>query len=162
MDETLKKVDVFIGTSIRGPGKGVGRCAYAMKYLKKDGKFHEHKPEVAQYEQATESRLVLYAIREALSHMNFACEIIIHTECSYVAAAINQHWPEKWQKDGWKNKRGKDAADCILWSEIMQELEETGHLIQAEEGKHEYSHWMKWKFPLVEAWNEAFVEMEKN
>lgn len=162
MDDELKKVDVFIGTSIRGPGKGTGRCAYAMKYLRKNGKFHEHKPEVAQYEQATESRLVLYAIKEALTHMNFACEITVHTECCYVAAAINQNWLEQWQDNGWKNSRGKDVADSILWSDILQELEGTGHLLRAEEGKHEYSHWMQWQFPLAKALNDTFVKMEKN
>lgn len=162
MDEELKKVDVFIGTSIRGPSKGTGRSMYVMKCLRKNGEPHESDPEVAQYEQATESRLVLYAIREALCRLNYACEVVIHTECGYVAAAISQNWPEMWQENGWKNKRGKEVADSILWSEIIQELEQSGHLLKVEEGKHEFSGWMKWKLPVVQAWNDAFAKVEKN
>lgn len=162
MDEELKKVDVFIGTSIRGPSKGTGRSMYSMRGQKKDGTPHESKPRIAQYEQATESRLVLYAIRDALPRLNYISEVIIHTECGYVAAAFNQHWPEQWQENGWKNKRGKDVADSILWSEILQELEESGHLIQVEEGKHEFSDWMKWAIPRESDLEDVFVEVEKD
>lgn len=161
MDEELRRVDIFIGTSIRGPGKGIGRSMYVMKCFRKSGEPYESDPEVAQYEQATESRLVLYAIRDALGRLNYACHVIVHTECSYVAAAFEQDWPIQWQENGWKNKKGKDVADSILWSEILQELEASGHLLEFEAGKHEFSHWMQWNFPLVQAWNDVFAKVEK-
>lgn len=162
MDEELKRVDVFIGTSIRGPGKRTGKSMYVMRYMRKNGEPYESDPEVAQYEQATESRLVLYAIRDALGRMNYACEVVLHTECSYVAAAFHQNWTEQWQQNGWKNKKGKDVADSTLWNDILLELEQSGHIIRVEEGKHEYSDWMQWKFQFVKVMNDVFVKIEKN
>ena len=78
------------------------------------GKVKESDPEVAEYDDATESRLVLYAIKDALIRTNYACRVVIYTECDYVAAAINQHWPEEWQKNNWKNSKGKDVKDAVL------------------------------------------------
>ena len=162
MDETLKRVDVYIGTSIRGPGKGIGRCAYVMRSTKKNGEPYESTPEIAQYEDTTEHRLVIYAIRDALNRLNYACEIVIHTESSYPAAVFNQHWLEGWQKNGWKNKRNQDVADSDLWSEIQEEIERSGHLLQAETGKHEFSDWMRWKLAVVQEKNNEFSKVDKN
>lgn len=68
-----------------------------------------------------------------------------------MAAAFEQNWPKQWQRNGWKNKKGKDVADSILWSEILQELETSGHLLEFEAGKHEFSYWMQWNLHLVQA-----------
>lgn len=162
MDKALKKVDVYIGTSIKGPNKGIGRCAYVMKSTKKNGEPYESDPEIAQYEDATESRLVIYAIRDALNRLNYACEVVIHTECNYAAAVFNLHWLEEWQRNGWKNKRNKDVADSRLWNEIQQEIEESGHLLQAITGKHEFSDWMRWKLVVAQEKNNEFFKVEKN
>lgn len=116
---------------------------------------------MAEYDDATESRLVLYAIRDALGRLNFACTVVIHTECEYVAAAIEQHWPEDWQENGWKNSKKKEVKDAALWSMILQELEETGHELVAEPGKHEFSQWMQFQIPLARAYKDIFCKMEK-
>ena len=157
----MKTVDIYIGTSIRGPGRGAGRVMYLMKTKLQSGADHESAPEVAEYDDATESRLVLYALRDAMGRMNFACHVVIHTECEYVAAAINQHWPEAWQENAWKSSKGKEVKDAVLWSMILQDLEEQGHELVAEPGKHEYSQWMYWKLPLAKAYKDTFCRMEK-
>ena len=162
MDEALKRVDIYIGTSIRGPNRGTGRCVYVMKSTKKNGEPYESAPEIAQYEDATENRLIIYAIREALNRLNYACEVVIHTESRYTAAVFNQHWLEEWQRNGWKNKRHKDVVDSGLWMVIQQEIEKSGHLMQAETGKHEFSDWMRWKLAVVQERNNEFSKVDKN
>ena len=157
----LKTVDVFIGTSIRGPAKGVGRTMYILRTKLRSGTEYEGAPEVAEYDDGTESRLVLYAIRDALMRLNYACRVVVHTECTYVAAAITQHWPEKWQGNNWQSGRNKEVKDSVLWSLILQELEEGGHELVAEAGKHEYSSWMQWKMALVRAYKDVFSKVEK-
>lgn len=132
-----------------------------MRVKLKSGKVHESIPEVAEYDNATESSLVLYAIRDAINRTNFACRIVIHTECNYVAAAIKQNWLQKWQKNSWKGSKKKDIKDATLWSMIFQDIEGSGHLLEAENEKHEWSDWMKWKLPLTKPLKNAFKKVEE-
>lgn len=132
-----------------------------MKTKRKSGNDFESTPEIAEYEEATESRLVLYCIRDALQRMNYACEVRIRTECNYVAAAINNHWIEAWQENNWKNSRGEEVKDSILWSAIIQEVEENGHQMTAEQGKHEYSEWMTWKMQITQTLTGVFKKVKE-
>lgn len=131
-----------------------------MKYLRADGREHESKAEVAEYEDATESRLVLYGIREALQRLKFACEIVVHTECAYIAGAIEQNWPEEWEKKNWKNSRGETVKDSVLWSQIWQTVTEEGHQMRAVEGRHEYSELMRYKMHLAPAFQDSFWQIK--
>lgn len=132
-----------------------------MRCLKADGTPYESIPAIAEYDEATESRLTLYSLRDALSRFKCGCEITVYTECHYVAAAINQHWPETWQKNGWKNSRHNPVADQILWSEILQAAEENGHELASQEGKHEWSEWMRWNIPLADAYKDIFIKVKE-
>ena len=158
----MQTVEIFIGTSLRGPAKGVGRVMYLMRTKLKSGADKESAPEIAEYDNATESRLVLYAIRDAIGRLKYACKVVIHTECEYVAAAIEQHWPEAWQENAWKSSKGKEVKDAVLWSMILQDLEESGHELTAERGKHEWSQWMQWNMPITKAYKDTFYKVEKD
>lgn len=110
--ENLKVVDIFIGTTLRGSAKGSGRAMYIMRTKRKNGSDYEAAPQIVEYDNTTESESVLRAIRDALQRLHYACTVVIHTECSNVAAAITQHWPEKWQRDGWKSAKGNHGEEC--------------------------------------------------
>lgn len=125
------------------------------------GRKHESVPEAAEYDDATESRLVLYCIRDALPRLRYACRVVVHTECGYVAAAISRGWPAKWAGNGWKNSRGEEVRDSVLWSMILQDAAENGHLLEAEAGKHEYSGWMAWQLPLAKTYKDIFFRQPK-
>lgn len=86
MENELKVVDIFIGTTLRGSAKGSGRVMYIMRTKRKNGSDYEAAPQIAEYDDTTESASVLYAIRDALQRLNYACTVVIHTECSNVAA----------------------------------------------------------------------------
>lgn len=158
----MQTVDIYIGTSLRGRAKGVGRVIYIMWTKLQSGKEKESRAEVAEYDNVTESSLVLYAVRAAMFRMNFACRIVIHTECEYVAAAINQNWPEIWRQNNWKNSKGKEVKDSMLWGMILQEIEESGHELEANRGKHTWSEWMRWTIPLTHPLKENFTKIEKD
>ena len=157
----MQTVDVYIGTSLRGRASGPGRVMYIMRVKLKSGNVHESDPEAAEYDDATESSLVLYAIRDAIARMNYACRIVIHTECNYVAAALNQHWPEEWRRNGWRNAKEKEIKNAVLWSMLLEDLEESGHLMEAESGKHEWSEWMQWKLPFTAPLKNVFKKLAK-
>ena len=103
-----------------------------MSAKKADGTPHEPPPRIAEYEETTEGGLTLYALRDALDRFNFACEITVHTECAYVADALNQRWPWQWAGNGWKNPKQKEVKNACLWSDVLRLLEEGGHLVKAE------------------------------
>ncbi len=132
-----------------------------MKTVKQNGDTTETPPAIAEYEDTTESRLTLYAIRDALTHMNYACKLVIHTECNYVAAAIIQHWPQAWQENSWRTSKEKEVKDAELWSIILEDLEESGHILEAENEKHTWSEWMRWNLPLRKALNGIFTRIPK-
>ena len=139
MENELKVVDIFIGTTLRGSAKGSGRVMYIMRTTRKNGSDYEAAPQIAEYDDTTESESVLRAIRDALQRLHYACTVVIHTECSNVAAAITQHWPEKWQQ-----------------------VEDGGHILLAESEKHEYAEWMRFNLPLKRALKDIFTEVPKN
>lgn len=155
----MKQVDIFIAASIRGPARGTGRTMYIMRTQKKSGADYESKPSVAESDEATESRLVLLAIRDALQRLQYACSVIIHTESTYVANAINNRWMETWERNSWKNAKDREVQDSILWSQIYQILDETGHELSAEPGSHEFSQWMRWKMQFASAYKDIFSEV---
>ncbi|MCM1190646.1 MAG: hypothetical protein NC541_15305 [bacterium] len=122
-----------------------------------DGRDYEADPNIAAYENATESSLVLHALRDALQRLKYACEVVVHTDCSYIAAAIGQGWPEVWAGKNWKNSRGEEVKDSVLWDMILEELEEGGHILRVEKGKHEYRNLMRWKLQMVAAYRDVFM-----
>lgn len=132
---------------------------YLMRCYRPDGSVRKESKRIAAFADATESSLTLYALRDALSRFRCGCEIVLHTECGYVAAAINRGWPEKWRDSGWRNQRGKPVANEILWSQILQAAEENGHKLTVREGKHEWSEWMRWNLPLLGAYEDIFAEV---
>ena len=91
----------------------------------------------------TESRLVLYCLRDSLARFRYACEVEVHTECTYVAAAVNSRWAEGWKGNGWTTGRGARVKDAGLWRDILWHLEDTGHTLRAVAGRHEFSGWMR-------------------
>lgn len=162
MENELKVVDIFIGTTLRGSAKGSGRVMYIMRTTRKNGSDYEAAPQIAEYDDTTESESVLRAIRDALQRLHYACTVVIHTECSNVAAAITQHWPEKWQQDGWKSAKGNPVKNAVLWEMLLQEVEDGGHILLAESEKHEYAEWMRFNLPLKRALKDIFTEVPKN
>lgn len=87
---------------------------------------------------------------------------MIHTECSNVAAAIQQRWPETWRRNGWKSAKGNDVKNAILWEMLLQEIEDGGHILLAESEKHEYAEWMRFNLPLKRALKDIFAAVPKS
>lgn len=123
------------------------------------GRIYEKK--AAAETEGTESRLVLYALRDALRRFNIACDIVVHTECGYAAAAINNGWPAIWRENGWQTARGTKTKDSGLWRDILWEWEDAGHRITAMPGQHTFSLWMRANLPRMRAGKGVFSEIEE-
>ena len=73
---------------------------------------------------------------------------------------INQCWPERWARNGWKNSRGKEIKDADLWKKILEEVREVGHCITAVEGRHEYSDAFSYNMPKIDVKSNIFTKVE--
>lgn len=156
----MKEVDIYIGTTLRGSAKGVGKGIYIMQSRMADGGVYEKKAAV-EVGAATESRLVLYCLRDSLARFQYACRVVVHTECNYIAAAINSRWAETWRENGWKNGKGAKVKDPGLWQDILWHLEDTGHELRAAAGKHEFTDWMRANLPKLYAPRDVFGEVDE-
>jgi len=132
-----------------------------MRTKRKNGADYESRPSVAEFDNVTEGRLVLLALRDAVQRLNYACSVTLYTESTYIASALENHWLEKWERSGWKSARGKEIRDSILWSRIYQLLDETGHELSAIPGSHEYAHWMRWQMQIAGAYKDIFSEVKE-
>lgn len=154
----MKSVEIYIGTTLRGSAKGVGKGMYIMRARLADGRAHERMAAV-EIDGGTESRLALYCLRDSLARFRYACEVEVHTECTYMASAINSRWAEAWKGNGWTTGRGGRVKDAGLWRDILWQLEETGHILRAVAGKHEFSSWMRTNLPRLYAPRDIFGEV---
>lgn len=156
----MRAAEIYIGTTLRGPARGVGKGIYIMQCLLEDGRMHERKA-AAEIGGATENRLVLCCLRDSLSRFRYACEVTVYTESTYIAAAVNNRWPENWQKKNWINSKGAGVKDAGLWRDILWHLEDTGHVLGAAAGRHEFSTWMRVNLPRLYAPRDRFGEVDE-
>lgn len=153
----MKEVEIYIGTTLRGSGKGIGKGMYIMRARLAEGRVHERMAAV-EIDGGTESRLVLYCLRDSLARFRYACGVSVYTECTYVAA-VNNRWAEGWKGTGWTTGRGARVKDAGLWRDILWHLEDTGHTLRAVAGRHEFSGWMRANLPRLYAPRDIFGEV---
>lgn len=154
----MKPVEIYIGTTLRGSARGIGKGMYIMRARLAGDRAYE-KMSAVEIDGGTESRLVLYCLRDSLARFRYACEVSVYTECTYVAAAVNSRWAEGWKGNGWTTGRGSRVKDAGLWRDILWQLEDTGHTLRAVAGKHEFSGWMRANLPRLYAPRDIFGEV---
>lgn len=89
----------------------------------------------------TVNQSVLLGIKFALSRINPECDIVIHTDCQYVANAVENGWIEMWIANDWHNSKGKEVANRAEWEQIMTGLgSRTPKFVVGED--HSYKSWL--------------------
>ena len=101
------------------------------------------------------------ALINALKHFKGQCTIDLYTNDSQFAAVLINDWMTGWKENGWKNSKEKEVKNAELWEIILQELEEAGHTLEAEPGKHEWSEWMRWNLSLIKPLKNVFTKVPK-
>lgn len=93
-------------------------------------------------EQATENQLTVTALDEALKRLLRPVKLTIWLNCEYVAGALRNGWPEKWEKESWINSKGKPVTNAEKWQSVLGKIRL--HEIEVRTGeRHEYATWMK-------------------
>lgn len=137
----MKTVDIYIDTSLRGPGrKPEGRWMYIIAAETQKGTADTG--ESGRLENTSENQLNVTALDKALERLRIPCRIILHVECDYLAAAIRNRWYEEWKYHNWQNARGKPVADTELWQRIEWNIQ--CHEVEVVLRRHhEYRDWME-------------------
>jgi ribonuclease HI len=65
----------------------------------------------------TNNRMELIAVIEALSALNRACRVRLHTDSRYVEQGITA-WIKNWKRRGWRTADGKQVKNVDLWQRL--------------------------------------------
>ena len=66
---------------------------------------------------ATNNRMEMMAVIEALESLKRACAVAIHTDSRYVMDGMTQ-WIHKWKASGWKTAAKKPVKNADLWQRL--------------------------------------------
>ena len=75
--------------------------------------------------RTTNNRMELAAIIEAMFPVNHLAkyaprEIIVRSDSKYIIDAFNNGWIANWQKNRWRNAKGKAVANQDLWEKLLE------------------------------------------
>lgn len=104
---------------------------------------------IAVLDETTENKATLEAVDEALGRIKRPVELEVWMDCEYVAAMIENGWPEKWEKAGWINSKGKPVTDWEKWSSVLGRIRLHTYRIHMGE-HHAYAKWMEDKLKKAE------------
>ncbi len=132
------EVTIYIETDIKDPRKGPGRFGYVIEFVK-DGKPLTREG-FGKMQDATETKLTLTALAEAIGRLTKPCIIKIQTECSALKVGINKGWVFEWQRAGWKTKRGSDVKNADLWQAVFEKA--SIHALSISDQVNAYKTWL--------------------
>ena len=135
----MQTVDIYIDTSIKGPKRRHGTYMYIIAMQTDKGTADVGNMDSVS--DTTENHITLLALEAALKRIKKPCYLIIHLECSYVAAVLRNGWYKAWQENGWKTNRKTDVQDVEKWRAILKSLNEHAFEVRLKE-PHTYREWM--------------------
>ena len=108
-------VNVYIETSIKWPKVGNAVIGIAWSVADQDARtlFGVAK-------NVNTYRATLYGLVNVLQRVQQYKTIHVHTSCSQVGSALEQHWPEAWNKSRWRGSNGIVVVNADLWSEVLE------------------------------------------
>lgn len=107
-----KAVDIYTdGACSRNPGPGGWAAILSYGGRKKEisGGMHH----------TTNNRMELFAVISALGVLKEPCDVVVHSDSTYVVDAFAKQWIESWQKRGWKTSDNKPVENQDLWRLLL-------------------------------------------
>ncbi len=135
----MQDVNIYIETSIHGPAKKTGGYLYILECFRNGQAVTLEKS--VWLEKATQNQLALMALGEALGRINCPCSLRIHTDCQHIIHAMGENWARQWQKNEWRNAKGRMVKNAGLWQKVLDQLDP--HLYTFTDEPHTYALWMR-------------------
>lgn len=108
----MKQVTIYTDGACSGnPGPG-GWSAILI--------YRESRLELSGYEaHTTNNRMELMGPIMALSKLKESCEVLLHSDSSYLINAFEKHWLENWQQRNWVTSTKKPVENQDLWKQLL-------------------------------------------
>ena len=133
----MKRVNIYIATDSANTRNSKKSYGYVLEcIIQGETKTREGFGQM----EGTYNKVVLAAANEALKRMKRPSEIHICCENGFVVNMIKTSL-ENWSKNGFVTSKGEPIKNQEEWKEFCELSKK--HLIIAEEGKNEYSTWIK-------------------
>ena len=106
----MTTVEIYTDGGCRGnPGIGGWGAVLESGEHKKTIKGHAH--------DTTNNRMEMTAAIEALNSLKRPCNVILHTDSTYVRNGITQ-WLPNWKRNNWKTAAKKPVKNADLWQAL--------------------------------------------
>lgn len=101
-------------------------CASASNYWARlafvDGKGEMHEREIVKDRKATKNSNYIQALIDAVGVLERPCILDIYASSEYVVETFKQGWIASWEKNGWKNAKGKEVRNAEQWQQAREAL----------------------------------------
>lgn len=133
----MDKVNIYLYTTIKGPGAREGSYTYILEYITGKGPVTLTKQDNI---TATENRAHLLILIKALERLKHACELEIYTDSEYIRSGTLK-WLKDWERRGWVTAKGRPVANKEEWQQASELL--SRHLVTFRIGEtHSYREWI--------------------
>jgi ribonuclease HI len=68
----------------------------------------------------TNNRMELMGAIVALRALKQRCKVRLHSDSQYLVKAMNNKWPQTWQKNNWTRGRKEPVKNPDLWQELLE------------------------------------------
>lgn len=133
-------VNIYIVTSVRAPAKRKAAGMYILEFIKENGE-PATRNEVIYCDKTGENELVLQLLGSAFSRLRKPCSVLVNTTCQHVLNVFDNFWLPIWEKNGWKNAKGKEVGNKELWQQLREAMED--HLVSVTDEEHSYKNIMQ-------------------
>jgi ribonuclease HI len=107
-----KSVDIYTDGACSGnPGPGGWAAILSYGGVQKEisGGMHH----------TTNNRMELFAVISGLGALKEPCNVLVHSDSTYVVDAFVKKWIDNWQKRGWKTADNKPVENQDLWKLLL-------------------------------------------
>lgn len=119
IQKKLKKVTIYSDGACKGNPDGPGAYASIIQYVDDAGQMHE-KELCEGFENATNNRMELLGVINALKELKTSCEVEVVTDSNYVVKAFNEHWIDSWIKNNFRIGTKNEVKNIDLWKELLE------------------------------------------
>lgn len=133
----MREVDLYIESNMSIASR-TGNVMYILAYTGTSGKTADIR-DTLHFEDSTMNSAVLSTINTALSRIHEPCKLRLWLDNEYIAGTIESGRISEWQRNGWKNSRGKEVdQEWVSLEGFMRNIEIEVQL----KAHHSYKDWM--------------------
>jgi len=130
------KVNIYLESSIKGPGKRSGWNAAVIEYIDKQGTA-QTREDFSWEAETTYHRSILCALIKVLKRLNTSCSLTIYTDSIYIKNQVETNL-ERWKANGFLNAKKEPIKNREEWKEVAKLLSGQKFKIEVQK-EHAYS-----------------------